>query len=196
MQRPNHRIQCSLAGIVLAMAASCAQQTATTASTTSAKRPTTSEPGATPITVTITTGRFQGMPTEIPVGTRVKLTNPTQELHEFLAFRLAPSESRSAAELVALTEDELLAVLGDGIPEVVLAAAPRTSSDPGFGDDRFERPGRYLVMCAVPVGADAVTLLASDRYLTGRWPDEYRGRPTHASLGEAMEVTVVETPGP
>lgn len=136
-------------------------------------------------------GAFAGLPAEVDAGTSISVRNTsTAQVHEMLTFPLPQSEHRSAGELVRLPRDEFEALLGSATPDVVLAAWPGAGGEPGFGDDTFDTPGRHLVVCLVPEGSDPEALRASDRYLTGRWPDQYADIASHAMSGEYAEVIV------
>ena len=143
------------------------------------------------IEVELSEDGFLGLPDEVDVGTRIGAVNRSEaEMHEFIAFRLPDGETRSSGELAALSDDDLVRVLGAAIPDVIQVAPPGESAIKGLGDAVFEVPGRYLVLCTVPVGADPALLLASDRYTTGRWPDQYQDSPSHAKRGEHDDVIV------
>ena len=154
---------------------------------------TTSQPDGPRLAVEAVDYSFQGLPATVAVGTRVELTNTSAtELHELVAIRLDDDEERTAEELVALPQDEFLALFSTSIPDVVLVAPPGEGSIEGFGDAVFDELGRHLVLSSLPVGADPDAILESDRYLTGRLPEELQDLPLQYTLGMFAEVTVVE----
>lgn len=143
------------------------------------------------IEVELRDGAFVGLPAEVEVGTTIRAVNTSStEMHEFLAIRLPDGEDRTSEEIVALPEDELLALLGAAVPDVLRVALPGEPELEGVGDAVFEEPGRYLVICTVPTGADPAVLIESDRYTTGRWPERYADAAPHYARGEHTDVLV------
>ena len=98
---------------------------------------------------------FEDLPSRLEAGTRIDLVNHAEEeLHELVAFRLPDDEERTAADLVQLDQAELGAVLG-GPPALVLLAPPGGAETiTAVGDGTLTEPGRYLVFCSIPTGAD------------------------------------------
>lgn len=135
------------------------------------------------ITVTAVDFDYEGLPDAVPAGTTFKLVNDAEEeLHEFVAFRLPDDETRSADELIELPQAELEAVFG-GPPATVLLAKPGGPQIEAVGDGTLTEPGRYLVACSIPVGADPDEILASDG------PPPAGGTP-HFHKGMYAEITV------
>lgn len=136
------------------------------------------------ITVTAVDFDYEGLPDTVPAGTKFKLVNDSEEeLHEFVAFKLPDDEKRSADELIALPEDELMGMFGDGPPATVLLAKPGGPQVDAVGDGTLTEPGRYLVACSIPVGADPDEILNSDG------PPQGGGVP-HFHKGMYAEITV------
>ena len=111
-----------------------------------------------------------------------------KETHEFVAFRLPDGEERTADQLFELPPDELSAFFA-GMPDVVLAARPGGDSFVAFGDGTLTRPGRYLIFCAVPTGANP------DEYARALkesqdGPPNVAGGPRHYTHGMFGEVRV------
>lgn len=134
--------------------------TKATTTTTEAEPTTTVADGS--ITVTAVDFAYEDLPETVPAGTKFKLVNDApEELHEFVAFRLPDDEERSADELIELPQAELEAVFG-GPPATVLLAKPGGPQIEAVGDGTLTEPGRYLVACSIPVGADPDELLESE----------------------------------
>jgi hypothetical protein len=144
--------------------------------------------GGAPITITAVDYAFEGVPARVPVGTAFALTNVSPvELHELVALRIAPGETRSVAELVQLPDEALVGVIEE-MPAMVLIAPPWA---PGFavvGDGRFTAPGRYALVCFIPTGADPAAYLAAA--MTSEGPPQVAGGPPHAFLRMIAEVVV------
>ena len=131
------------------------QEASTTTSTTVADDGT--------ITVTAVDFNYEGLPDTVPAGTKFKLVNDAEEeLHEFVAFKLPDDETRSADELIALPQAELEGLFSGGPPATVLLAKPGGPQIDAVGDGTLSEPGRYLVACSIPVGADPDELLESE----------------------------------
>ena len=133
--------------------------------------------------------RFVGVDAPIAAGSRLTLTNASDvELHELVAFRLPDDEARSADELIALGEDGLNAIF-QGPPAAVLVAPPASDGFAVLGDGTLTEPGRYLVLCSIPTGADPAAYLAAAQASNGG-PVEVPGGPPHLTLGMYGTVEV------
>ena len=100
------------------------------------------------------------------------LTNTGQELHEARLVRLSDEETRSVADILASGEEPELT-------EVAFAfACPGASAEPVAAT--IDEPGRYLILCFVPVGALPTT------------PPEQLDSlgPPHVARGMVKELTV------
>lgn len=100
---------------------------------------------------------FEGLPDMVPAGTRLSLTNDGNEPHELVAMRIPDTETRSVEELLQLPQPELMAILGaDAEPATVILSAHGTTDTPGavVGDGTLTEPGRYAIVCFLPVGSD------------------------------------------
>jgi plastocyanin len=139
------------------------------------------------IAVTAVDYSFEGLPETIEAGSRLTLTNEGQEPHELVAMRIPDDEARSVEELLALPEEELFAVFGgEPEPATVLLAAPGETDMPGavVGDGTLTEPGRYAILCFIPVGSDASVL---DPDAEGPPASD---SPPHAAHGMWAELTV------
>ncbi|WP_341250110.1 hypothetical protein [Euzebya pacifica] len=131
---------------------------------------------------------YEGVPGEVSVGTQLALVGaPDAEPHEAVVFRLAEDETRSAQEILA-----------EGGPDApppgefagVLIAPP--GGAPGFAPEGpvvLDQPGRYLLVCFIPVGTtpDAFAALAEDGGTAADLPET---GPPHFTQGMAAELTV------
>ncbi len=137
------------------------------------------------VAVTAPDFAFEGLPDKVAAGTRLTLTNRSNvEVHELVAVRLPDSERRSAAELVRLPMDQLMALFS-GPPQLVLVAPPGGGPQViAEGDGTLSQPGRYLVLCTVPTGVDPKV------YLEASGPPQASGGPPHTAHGMFAELTV------
>jgi plastocyanin len=143
-------------------------------------------PAGDTLVVTAVDYRFEGLPETVPAGTKISLVNEGNEPHEFVAIRIPDEETRSVEELVQLPEDEIDAVFGAGEPATVILAATGQTDVPGavVGDGTLNEPGRYAIVCFLPVGSDD-SILESD----GPPPAGEDSMP-HAMQGMIAELTV------
>jgi uncharacterized cupredoxin-like copper-binding protein len=141
------------------------------------------------VTVDLVNFAFEKLPETVAAGTKFEVVNKDpNELHEFVAFKLAEDETRSADEIAALPMEELMAIFS-GEPATVLLAPPGGAPQiAAVGDGSLAEPGRYLIMCAIPTGVDP------DEYLNappGDGPPQIEGAgPPHFMAGMYAELTV------
>ena len=138
------------------------------------------------LTVEMSDFTYDGIPDEIPAGTRIEVTNssPT-ELHEFVTYRLADDDDRPVEDIVADAE----ALLTGGPPVAVLLAPPDSDEQiPAVGDGTLADPGRYVILCAIPTGANPDEYLAAAATSDG--PPQVDGGPPHFMEGMYAEVEV------
>lgn len=136
------------------------------------------------VTVTAVDWGFEGLPDSVPAGTKLSLSNEGEEPHELVAMRIPDSETRPVSELVRLPEEELGAVFGEAMPATVILSARGQTDTPGpvVGDGTLTEPGRYAIVCFLPVGAD-------DSILESEGPPE-SDAPPHVSQGMFAELVV------
>jgi hypothetical protein len=140
------------------------------------------------VTVRLVDYGFEDVPTSVPAGTKLEIINESdKELHELVAFRLADDEQRPLSELLALPEAEAMSILGE--PATVLLQAPGGGTIPAVGDGTLAEPGRYVLMCAIPTGADPAAYLEAAAASQGG-PPEVAGGPPHFLHGMVTELTV------
>jgi hypothetical protein len=191
----HHRLSAPVvAGVLALVAAGCGDDdTATTDEPT----PTSAEgvvdasaaAGAT-IEVTAIDYGYEGIPPTIEAGTAISLVNASDdELHEFVAIRLPDGEDRPVEELVQLPESELGPLMA-GVSDVVVAL-PGHADEPGpvKGDGVLSEPGRYAIICVIPVGADPQAYLSAAQAQGGP-PQGVEGGPPHVTQGMFAEVVV------
>ena len=130
---------------------------------------------------------YGDLPAEVPVGTELAVSNVSEsEIHEFVAFRLDDDEERPADEIVA---GDLGALLGGSEPAMVLLATPGSDEQiVAVGEPTFSEPGRYLIVCVIPTGADPGEYLAAAAESDG--PPQVDGGPPHVANGMFAEITV------
>ena len=138
--------------------------------------------------VTLTDFSFGDLPDEVAAGTRVQIENASDsELHELVAVRLADGDDRTVDEIVTAGLEE---VLGAGPPAAVMLAAPGGEQIDAVGDGVLAEPGRYLLLCAIPTGADVQEYL--DAAATSDGPPQVDGGPPHVVNGMVDDLVVTE----
>ena len=129
---------------------------------------------------------FEGVPESVPAGTTLSLANIGAEPHQIVALLLPASETRSVQEIAALSDEEQSAIFGgEPDPATVLLAASGTTDTPGAvaGDGSLTEPGRYALICFLPVGA-------TDDILNAGGPPEGEFE-SHVDRGMVAELNVV-----
>jgi hypothetical protein len=138
------------------------------------------------LAVEMTDFHYGDLPDEVPAGTRLTVTNTSEtELHELVAFKLAADDDRTVDEIVG---GDIGALLGSGAPATVLLAAPGGEQIPAVGDGTLTEPGRYVLLCVVPTGADPAEYLAAAATSDG--PPQVDGGPPHVVHGMFAELVV------
>jgi hypothetical protein len=131
---------------------------------------------------------YENLPATLAAGSELTLTNSsTTELHELVAIKLPADETRSIEELVQLPPEELAAFF-PGVA-TVLIAPPGEEAIAAVGDGSLDDPGRYLVVCLIPTGADPQEYLAAAAEAEGG-PPEVDGGPPHLVHGMYGEINV------
>ena len=131
---------------------------------------------------------YEGLPETIPAGSEIVFTNDSaEEAHEFVALRLDDDDARTAQEILALPPEELGPLLAD--VSSVLVAAPDSPAILAEGSATLDEPGRYVVMCLIPTGADPDDYLAAAAEAEGGPPD-VAGGPPHFVEGMWAELVV------
>ena len=134
---------------------------------------------------------FANVPESVPAGTKLGFSNTSRvELHELVAFRV--DGDVSTAQLLALPPAELEATLG--VPVTVMLqppGAPETIM--AVGDGALVEPGRYVLKCFIPIGADPDEYLAAAGAAGGKKPEGVAGGPPHFTAGIVAELIVGST---
>ena len=160
-----------------------------TATTEATSEATTAASGET-IEVTGVDYAFEGLPETIEAGTALSFVNGSDaEFHEMVVIAIPEGEERSVEELVALPPEESDAIFANVEPALVAVAMPGEPGMPVLGDGTISEPGRYAVVCFVPVGADPEAVAAAMQSETSGPPDLGDGAP-HATQGMWAELTV------
>lgn len=167
---------------------SAPEETTTTAAPEDEETTTTEgdEPAGEVVEITAVEYEFQEVPDSVPAGTQLSLTNAGEEPHELIAILIPASETRSVDEIAALSEEEQSAIFGgEPEPDTVILAATGTTDTPGavVGDGTLTEPGRYALLCFLPVGS-------TDEILQSEGPPPAGDAPPHVSQGMYAELTV------
>lgn len=132
------------------------------------------------------------VPGEVPAGTTLEVVNESgEEVHEVVLFHISDDEERDAEELLELPEEEIEALMADGTLTMVGVGFAPPNSDEGvypLGDLVAEEPGRYILLCAVSVGADPEEWLEAAEAAPG--PPDVGDGPPHHTQGMWAELTV------
>jgi hypothetical protein len=109
--------------------------------------------GATEVTVTATDYDFEGFEALSEAGEyAITFTNEGEELHEMVLMRLSEDETRTIEELLSLPEEEQMALETEDVAFVF--ACPGDTAEPVGAT---LEPGRHMMICFIPVGADEET---------------------------------------
>lgn len=146
--------------------------------------------GSDKVMVTAADYRFENLPKSVKAGTTLTLKNSSsKELHEMVVVKLPDTEKRSAEELVKLPEAQFDAI-SPGPPALVRLRPPGGGAEiPALGDGKLTAKGRYLVFCAIPVGADPAAYLKASEATPDGPPKGFNGAP-HFTMGMYGEITV------
>ena len=149
-----------------------------------------SETASAQVTVTATDYRFDGLPSSTVTGTAFKLQNDSEkEVHEMIFIRIPDEVTETVGQILALPEEEQMALVGDEPPALVLVALPGEEGMVVEGSGTLDEPGRYAVLCFIPVGADPqVVADAMASEATG--PPDMGDGPPHVMEGMYGEVVV------
>jgi hypothetical protein len=130
---------------------------------------------------------YEDLPASIAAGTQIIVHNDSAgEMHELIAMRLPDEEARPVSELLELPEAELEGMFA-GEPAAVILAPPGEEGFPVVGDGVMGEPGRYIVICAIPTGADPQAYLDAPQ---GDGPPQVEGGPPHFVNGMWAELVV------
>lgn len=148
------------------------------------------EPTAGTINVTGQDYAFRGVPELVATGAELTFSNSSgSEFHEMVVLRVVDGETLTVDELLALPEGE-----AESLTEFrgVLVAMPGEDGiNPEGGDPSvtLTEPGRYILICAIPQGADPEAVAAAMQAAGGEQPALEGGAP-HFTIGMATGFSV------
>jgi plastocyanin len=135
---------------------------------------------------------FENLPAEVPAGTMLTFRNTSdKEFHEMVVMRIPDEETRTVGQLAALPPEESDAFFADVMPALVAVAGPGEEGTPVLGDGTITEPGRYAVVCFIPVGADPAAV-AEAMQTESSGPPNLGDGPPHVAQGMYGELTVTE----
>jgi hypothetical protein len=144
--------------------------------------------GGDSVEITAVDYAFEGIPDTVAAGTELTLTNASEgEVHEMVVMKIDDDETRPI--------EELLAEGTDGPPPDFLTFAGVAVALPGEegfapeGPVVLDEPGRYVMLCFIPTGADPAAYeeaMSSD----ATEAPQVDGGPPHVAEGMAAEFTV------
>ena len=136
---------------------------------------------------------FGGVPGSVTSDTAITVTNESStEAHELIAYRLPEAETRSLAELRALPLDQFGGLI-PGAPALAIAARPNEDGELVLGDGTLPEPGRYVLVCFIPTGADpdqVMSAMAAAAADPDAGPPQIDGGPPHLAAGMIAEIVV------
>jgi hypothetical protein len=142
------------------------------------------------VTIGLVDYAFDDVPAQVEAGTTLTIDNRSdQELHELVAVRLPDAEERTAEELVQLPPEELGRLFA-GVALVQLQAPGSNEVVTAVGDGTLTDPGRYLLVCMIPTGADPDAYLTAAAETEEGPPQGVAGGPPHLVNGMWAELDV------
>lgn len=160
-----------------------------TATETETTTPTVASEGGDTLEITGVDYAFEGVPETVEAGTQLTFTNASDvEFHEMIMFRIPEGEDRPLAELLALPDEE--AEQAVGAPVGVAVAMPGEDGQVVEGELIAEEPGRYILLCFIPVGADPEAFAEAMQNPGAGEPPQVEGGPPHVAEGMYAEFTV------
>ena len=132
---------------------------------------------------------FEGVPESAAVGSGLTFRNDSDvEAHELVLVALPEGERRPVSEIVQLPPPESGPVLDNEVG--VSVAAPEEEGRAVAGELTVDEPGRYALLCTMPIGADPDDVVAAASREGG--PGELEDGPPHTDEGMYAELTVEE----
>lgn len=131
---------------------------------------------------------FRNVPETAEVGTELALTNVSEEeVHEIVLLKVADDEKRPLNELLALPEDERNAL---AVFQGVTVAFPGEDAVFTDGSMTLNEPGRYVLICSIPTGADPQAYRDAVADPDAQGPPDVEGGPPHLVNGMVAEIEV------
>jgi hypothetical protein len=147
--------------------------------------------GGAAINVTAADYSFTGLPATAKAGSKFAMKNASdKEVHEMIMIRIPDTEKRPVSELVALPEAEADAIFANVEPATVLVALPGQEAQAVEGDGTVTEPGRYAVVCFIPVGADPKIVEDAMKDPNPTGPPNMGDGPPHVTKGMSAEITI------
>jgi plastocyanin len=148
----------------------------------------TEEPSAEAVEITGVDYAFEGVPTTAEPGTTFTFSNSSEsEAHELVLFQIPEGEERPIEELLLLPDEEAESIVG--APLGVAFAMPNEDGETVMGELTVEEPGRYVMLCFIPVGADPEVVAEAMQGAGEEAPDLGDG-PPHFVEGMSAEFPV------
>lgn len=144
--------------------------------------------GDEPLLITGADYEFRDVPESVEVGTELAFTNVSdEEVHEIVLLKVADDETRPLNELLALPEDERNAL---AVFQGVTVAFPGEDAVFTDGSMTLAEPGRYVLICSIPTGADPQAYRDAVADPDAQGPPDVEGGPPHLVNGMVAEVQV------
>ena len=133
---------------------------------------------------------FRGVPELVATGAELTFTNSSAaEFHEMVVLRVVDGETLTVEELLALPEEEAESVTE--FQGVLVAMPGEDAINPEGGEPSvtLTEPGSYILICAIPQGADPEAVAAAMQAAGGEQPALEGGAP-HFTIGMATGFSV------
>lgn len=131
---------------------------------------------------------FRGVPEIAEVGTELAFTNISEEeVHEIVLLKVDDDETRPLNELLALPENERDAVAQFRGVTVAFPGQDAVFTD---GSVTLSEPGRYVLICTIPTGADPQAYRDAVADPEAEGPPDVAGGPPHLVNGMVAELEV------
>ena len=133
---------------------------------------------------------FEDVPETVPAGTELTLVNEAEgEVHEMIVYRVDDAQTMTLEEILQGAAED------DGPPPEWLTFAGMDVALPGGsglapeGPVVLDEPGRYLLLCFIPTGADPAAFEEAVSSGATEAP-QVDGGPPHVAHGMAAELRV------
>ena len=144
--------------------------------------------GDEPLLITGADYEFRDVPESVEAGTELAFTNVSdEEVHEIVLLKVADDETRPMNELLALPENERDAL---AVFRGVTVAFPGEDAVFTDGSMTLAEPGRYILICSIPTGADPQAYRDAVADPDAQGPPDVEGGPPHLVNGMVAEIEV------
>lgn len=131
---------------------------------------------------------YEGVPASLDAGTELTFRNDSDlEVHELVLVRLPDTEERSVEDILQMTPQEQEELISESVVGVSVAR-PGEDGMVVDGELAVAEPGRYIMVCFVPTGADPDEFM--DAAATGEGPPQVEGGLPHVANGMWAELSV------